>query len=301
MPVSNVAFPLGTPTLSGNTITVDTMLQQPTRITRRIADLTLQRFIATRIFAPGGQVNGGAVIYDQAVLNELYTDRDVEERAAGQEYPLVTSSRTTPLVATPEDWGGKFFVTDMAKRRNDQALFNNQVTQLANTIVRKINQRAISTLEAALSGLGGAATFVGQNWGTVVTGGSSQSNATAFPAADFAKAQLLADVDELGVTYDLWLVNPQEKYRLALVYGSDLMDVLASFGIREVYASNRVTAGTAYAVASGQVGFLSMERGLTTETWYEAKTRRDWVQSSVVPVMGVTNPYAIKKITGLAG
>lgn len=296
-----VAFPLGAPTINGNQLTVDQALQQPTRITRRIADLTLQRFIVTRIFAQGGTVDGGAVVYDQATLNELYLDRDVERRLPGQEYPLVTGSRQAPKVAEVEDWGGKFFITDEARKRNQVALFNNQVTQLANTIVRRVNQRAIDTLEAAISALGGAGTFVGTNWNAVVTAGTSASSANAYPAADFAKAQLLADTDELGVNYDLWIVNPAQKYQFNLVYGDKAAQVLQAMGIREMYASNRVAAGTAYAVASGEVGEIRLEEPLQTETWREQKTRRNWVQSSVKPVMYVTNPYSVKKVTGLAG
>lgn len=295
-----VAYPLGPPTYSGNTLTVDTALNEPTRVTRRIADLTLQRFIVSEIFSTGGGVSGGAVVYDQALLNELYLDRDVERVGPGDEFPVVTSVRQAPKVAEVEKWGGKFFVTDEARDRNDITSFNNQVSQLANTIVRKVNTRAVETLEAAISALGGAGTFVGQNWSSVVTGGSSQTNSTAWPAADFAKAQMLADVDELGVVYDLWLVNPVQKAQLAIVYGSALADVLAANGIT-MSASNRVAPGTAYAVARGQVGEIRVEKPLGTEAWREQKTERTWVQSSVRPVMYVTNPYSIRKVTGLAG
>lgn len=298
---SPVAFPLGAPTYTGNTLTVDMALNQPTRVTRRIADQTLQNFIVTRIFAQGGTVEGGAVVFDRATLNELYLDRDVEQRAPGQEYPLVTSSRQAPGVAKVEDWGGKFFVTDEARKRNDVNLFNNKVTQLGNTIVRKVNQRAVDTLETAISALGGGGTFVGVNWNNVVTAGTSASNANAYPAADLAKAQLLADVDELGVTYDLWIVNPLQKYQFGLIYGEKAAMVLQNMGIREMFASNRVTAGTAYAVASQQVGEIRLEEPLGTETWREQKTRRNWLQSWIKPVMYVTNPYSIKKVTGLAG
>jgi hypothetical protein len=294
-----VSYPLGAPTLTGNTLTVDTALKQPGRITKRIADLTLQNFIVDRIFSSSGTtVAAGAVIYDQAVSNQLYTSREPERRMPGDEYPIVGAPRTSPKVATSEDWGGKFFVTDEAVRRNDRVYFDNQVTQLANTLVRRVNTQAVAQLEAAISALGGAGTFAGHNWEAVVTGGSSQTNATGWPAADFANAQYLADVDELGVTYDLWIVNPLQKATLATVYGSSLNEVLGGFGI-EVFASNRVAAGTAYAVARGQVGFLDYEQGLATETWREQKTKRNWVQTSVMPIMGITNPYSIKKVTGL--
>jgi hypothetical protein len=301
MATQQTAYPLAPPTLSGNTLTVDIALDQPTRITRRIMDLTLQNFIVSRIFASGGTVSGGAVIYDQATLNELYTDRDVERVMPGDEFPLVGSQRPTPKVALVEKWGGKFFVTDEARNRNDVTFFNNQVVQLSNTIVKKVNTNAVVTLEAAITALGGGGTFTGHNWGTVVTGGSSQTNNSGWPGADFANAQYLADVDELGVVYDMWIVNPKQKMQLAITYGSALNDVLEANGIREVFPSNRVTNGTAYAVASGQVGELRVEKGLGTETWREEKNQRTWVQSDVRPVMYVTNPYSIKKVTGLDG
>jgi len=299
MPTAPVAYPLGAPTVTGNTITVDTALNQPTRVTRRIADLSLQKFIVDRIFANGGGVAGGAVVYDQATTNELYAARDVERVAPGAEYPIIGGNRQAPKVAEVEKRGGKFFITEEARLRNDSTLFDNLVTQLSNTIVRKNNQRAIAELESAISGLGGETTFTGQNWTGVVTAGTSASSNAAYPHADFAKAQLLADTKELGVTFDLWLINPAQMFSLKIVYGDKLEAVLAGNGI-EVFASNRVTAGTAYAVARGQVGEIRYERGLSTQTWYEEATERWWVQSSVSPVMYVTNPYAIAKVTGIA-
>lgn len=296
-----VTYPLGPPSVAGNQLTVELALNQPTRITRRIADLTLQNFIVTRIFAQGGEVSGGAVIYDQAVVNELYLDRDVERVMPGDEFPIVGSARRAPKVAEVEKYGGKFYVFDEARDRNDRAHFNNQVTILGNTIVRKVNTRAIVELELAIASLGGAGTFVGNDWSTIVTAGSSASSAELFPAADFAKAQMLADTDELGVTYDIWIVNPMQKYVLTYVYGDKLADVLKSLGIREVFASNRVANGTGYAVASGQVGELRVEQPLRTETERVVKNEKTLVQSSVRPVMYVTNPFSIKKVTGLNG
>src|SRR5215468_4062698 len=80
--------PLGPPSVDGTTIKVETMLNQPTRITRMIMDLTQQRFVADRIFASGGGVTGGAVVYDEAQENELYTNRDVEQVSPAAEFPL---------------------------------------------------------------------------------------------------------------------------------------------------------------------------------------------------------------------
>ncbi len=296
-----VTFPLGAPVVTGNQISVDTALNMPNYITRRLADLTLQRFIVDRIFSSSGQaVTGGAVIYDQLLTNQLFTARDVERRMPSDEYPLVGSNRMAPMVASVEDYGGKFFVTDEARRRNSAVLFNNQIQQLANTIVRKVNTRAVATLQASVAALAGDGTFAGHNWTSVVTAGTNATSATGYPAADFAHAQLVADVKELGVTYDLWLLNPQEHATLATVYGPNLRLVLDSYGI-STYATNRIPAGTAYAVATGQVGFLDYEQGLMTVTWPDPGRVMSWVQSSVKPVMGITNPYSVLAVTGLAG
>jgi hypothetical protein len=92
-----IAHPLGPPTVTGATITVDSALKSPTRVTRTLMDLTLQRFFADRVFTNAGGVTGGAVIYDELIANDLYADRDIERVVAqgqpGQmrvEQPLAT-------------------------------------------------------------------------------------------------------------------------------------------------------------------------------------------------------------------
>jgi hypothetical protein len=295
-----VPHPLGPPVVSGTTITVDTMLNQPTRITRMIMDLTQQRFIADRIFANAGGVAGGAVVYDEATMNELYTSRDVERVEPGMEFPIITSDRLQPKVAPVEKWGGKVWVADEARDRNNSAAFTNQIRQLANTIIRKINQRAIEVLEASITASG--QTFVGRNWSTATDVGPDASVTTRqnLPMRDFALAQRMADEDELGVNFTLWIVNPQEYMSLFLLYGSGLGQMLQQVGV-SIYVSNRVAAGTAYVVAGTQTGEMRVEKPLGTETWREPERERTWVQSSVRPVMYVTNPYSVLKVTGLAG
>lgn len=298
---SPVTYPLGGPVVTNNQITVDVALNQPALITRRISELTLQKFIAPLIFTSSGlPVTGGAVRYQQATANELYTSRDIEQRGPTDEYPTVTADRLDEKLAKVEDWGGKFPISDEARKRNNVTELNRNTTALSNTIVRKVNTRTIAALDAAIAALGGAGTFVGKNWSTAVTNGVSPTANNALPQSDFAKAQLIADQDELGVTYDLWIVNPQEAANLATTYGPALQSLLDYYKI-ELFSSNRVAAGTAYAAEKGAVGFLDYEEGLTTESWREPGKKTSWVQSYVLPVFGVTNPYSVRKVTGLAG
>jgi hypothetical protein len=296
-----VAHPLGPPVITGTDITVDLMLDQPTRITSYLMDITLQRFLLDRIFSTPGGVTGGAVVYDVVQENDLYTDRDVSNVSPGGEFPVVTSHRRAPRVAEVEKFGGKFFFTDEARDRNDQAAFRNQSTRLGNTIVRKLNTRAVEVLEDAISDNNGFSQFTGNDWSTAIPNGANPTIPAETPGADFAMANLMADQRELGLTYDTALVNPVQLNALRLFYRDTLSQMLSDNGYREIYASNRVPAGTAYFVASGQLGEMRIEQPLATEAWREPETQRSWVQSSVRPVMYVTNAFAVVKATRLGG
>jgi len=276
----------------GNVVVVDTMLRQPQRITRMIMDLTQERFIADRIFAGGGGVTGGAVVYDMVEENELYTNRDVEIVAPASEFPLVTSDQLTPQTAEVEKWGAKTFVTDEARDRNDTAGFTKLMRQLANTFVRKLNQRAIDVLNQALAG--GSRDVVGNNWSTY---NPETDPPQKSPAFDFGRAEMQATNEEMGIDYNLWLVNPQQALYLTAIYGA----AHSTPGIPSIYSSPRVPAGTAYCLAANQVGQQRIEKPLGTVTWREDKTERTWVQSSVRPLWFVDNLFAILRFTGLAG
>jgi hypothetical protein len=277
------------------------MLNQPTRVTRMLMDLTLKRFIADRVFTSAGGVTGGAVIYEEQTLNDLYPNRDIERIEPGMEVPIITSERPVPKVALVEKWGGKVWISDEARDRNNTADFTNAIRRLGNVVVRKLNQRAIEVLNASITASG--QTVVGRNWSTATDVGpdASQSTRQQLPMRDFALAQRMADEDELGVTFNLWLLNPQEYGNLITLYGpGGLGELLRAMNIN-IYVSNRVPPGTSYVVAQGQVGEMRIEKPLSTATWREEGRERTWVQSTVRPVMYVTNPYSVLQFTGLAG
>jgi hypothetical protein len=298
-----VAHPLGPPVVnSDGTVTVSTALNQPTRVTRMIMDLTQQRFIADRLFANGGGVSGGSVIYDEATLNQLYLDRDVEYVAPGAEMPVVNGSRQVPKVAEVEKYGGKFYITDEARDRNDVVYFTRQVRQLSNTIVRKINTRAIEELERVITAAGGALTITGNDWSAAIPNGSNPTAPALTPGADIADAHLAADTDELGIVFDTLLWNPVQANEWMLFYGDNAENALRNMGIREAFASMRVPVGTAYIAAGGQVGQTRVEQPLATETSREGAPlmrQRTWTQSSVRPLFFVDNPFAVRKLVGL--
>jgi hypothetical protein len=293
-----VINPLAPPTISGTTFSIDIALQNPTRvITPMILDLTRQRFFVDRAFASAGGVTGGAVIYDLVVYPDLYMDRDVERVEPGSEFPIVSFSRRAPAAAVVEKWGAKFYFLDEARDRNQISEFTKAMRQLSNTIVRKINQRGVQILEAWITA--NSRNVVGVSWGSVNTTYAGGSNWPLFPARDFAKADLVAEQEEMDMDYGLWILNPNEMFNLEGIYGDKLGALLDSYDI-DIFVTNRMAAGNAYALAEGQVGEMRVEAPLSTETWRDPNGKQQtWIQSSVRPLMYANNSFAVLKFTGL--
>ncbi|PAY24653.1 hypothetical protein CEY15_02330 [Dietzia natronolimnaea] len=285
--------------LNGNLITVDEALNHPTVITERLADLTFDTVLVDKVFGTVGQpVTGGAVIYSQTTEKHLFVE-GVADRKPGDEYPVIFSEKPDAQLARVQDFGGKFPVTDEARRRNNSIDFDNAVTRLANTITRKLNSRAIETLEAALGTLDDGGEIAGHPWTDLALDGATPTPASERPTADLAAAQLAADEDELGITYSMLLVHPRQRAALATAYGERLKAVMDAAGMT-LASTTQVPAGTAYVVDPGTVGFVDYEMPLTSETWDDREHRQTWVQSYAMPVMGVTSPRSVRKLTGLA-
>jgi hypothetical protein len=296
-----ITNPLGPPTMSGTTITVDVLLNSPTRVTRIVADLVMANFFLDRVFSTGGDVQGGAVLYDQANFIDVYADRDVERVEPGTEAPIVTGPRIAPLVAQVEKFGGKFPVTDEARRRNNIARVNNHIRRVANTIIRKMHQRGLAELAAAITANSRTAASI--SWSNAMTLSATTSTPAARPARTFTAAQREAANNEMGYSYDTCIVNPTEAESLRTVYAENLDGVLSDNGIDDLISTPRKTAGSAYLLAGGQVGELRLEEPLRTTTEREGAPQmreQTWVQSMVNPVMYVTDPIAIIEMTGIA-
>jgi hypothetical protein len=303
MPADAITNPLSAPTVSGTTITVDFLLNNPTRVTRIVADLVMSNFFLDRVFTTGGDVQGGAVLYDQVTAYDVYTDRDVERVEPGSESPIVTGQRSAPLVAQVEKFGGKFPVTYEARRRNNISRVNNHMRRLSNTIVRKMHQRGLAELAAAVSANSRTAASAA-TWASSLAVTSSAMTAAARPLRSIYGALREAENNELGYSYDTLIANPNDVESLRAFYGDTLDSALQDFGIRDLISTPRKASGSVYVLAGGQVGELRLEEPLRTTTADEltsapSMVEQIWVQSLVNPILFVTDPYAILEITGI--
>src|SRR5690349_3818888 len=107
MPENPVAYPLDPVSISGTTVTVDELVNDPSRITRDIADLAMLRFYMPQIFTAAGGVNGGALIFERpnTLDTDIYGGREPKEVAPGEEFPMQIFQRGVPMVARPRKIG----------------------------------------------------------------------------------------------------------------------------------------------------------------------------------------------------
>jgi hypothetical protein len=287
------------PTLNGRLLTVDVALNQPTLLRNRIAKLTDEQILLDKLFhGLGAQVEGGGIIYSVVQASDFYTT-DVERRNPGGEYRVVEGVDPDPKLATVNDWGGKFQVFDEQRIRNNVSYLDQQTTQLANTLARKLDVAAIAAVEAAI---GVANTITGHTWDSLVfVGPATAITASALrPTADFSAAQLASDLQELGVHHDLLIVHPNQAAALRTAY-AETLDLMLKSANLEMFSNPRMAPGSAYVCERGQVGTVGFEIPLTINIIPDPATRSTWVQGFVVPALAVDRPFALKKLTNISG
>jgi hypothetical protein len=305
VPDAPTTYPLDPASVSGNTISADTLVNSPTRVNRFLTDylnVNRRRFLLDVIFDNGGGMTGGGIIFEQQGLNDFYATRDVQQVAPGAAFPLVTFARQALGFASPKKWGGEYEVTYEARDRNDIRQLGRNNVQLANTIIRKLNIVALAEMETAIASLSGAGVITGHNWTTAVPNGSSPTAPALTPIADIAQVIETNELRELGIVYDTLVISPQDMTILDLFYGERLEAILKRYGFDTLFVSAQVTAGTVYAVAGrGQVGQYRVEQPLQTVSVEDKLLEKFTVKASVRPAIFVDNPYAILKITGVRG
>lgn len=287
------------PALTGRQLTVDVALRTPAVIKAQIAKLVDEQLLLPKFFRSlGAPVTGGGLLYSLVQASDFYSS-DVEMRSPGAEYKVVEGVDPEPRLAPVEDWGGKFTVPQEVITRNNVQYLDQQTTQLSNTILRKLDTRAVAVLQAA--GLATLAPATG--WGNLkFVGPLDQITASGSrPTANFAEAQEMADLEEMSVKHDILVVHPTQARQLRTAYAEDLDDMLESAGFTNgMFANPRVPAGTAFVAQQGMVGTVGFEVPLTVDVWEDKSTRSWIVQGYVVPALAVDRPYAAKKIIGLS-
>jgi hypothetical protein len=305
-------LPLDAPTISGTTITVDDLLQEPERITRDVAELSMQRFYMDRVFSAGGGVTGGALLFEQPnpLATDLYGDREPKEVAPGAVFPLQTFQRGVPLLARPKKIGNKWPVTKEARKRNDTSYIQRQIVQTGNTIRRRIENMGIAELSAVITNQ--SRFMTGTDWSTYAGTANVSRTGITGPVADIMAAFAFVDLEERGHSMDSLILHPTNAMEAMQAFpGMPLTQIFGQadgaengMSIRNVFVTPRYTLGRALMFEAGQVGTWRNEFPLEEETEYEGPAsttgaQRWWYQWSISPLFAVFDQFSFMEVRGL--
>jgi hypothetical protein len=297
---SPVMYPLDPVSVSGTQITLDQYVEQPTVITRAIADLTTQHLYAHKIFSPGPDVTGGAILFERPnpLLTDLYAERRSQEVAPGAEFPINRFVRGVPMVARPRKIGDKFQVTKEDKKRNNPSLILRAIQQNANTLARDLEIMALSELSAVITAE--SRTHAGHSWSSQLAKTMLETTHVGQPLADLSDAKTIVEEEERGKVLNGAIMHPNEWLNLSKYYGAaDIAEALKAIGIQEWFVTMRQTKGKVKLYEAGGVGDWATEFPLEEDEWEEKPTQSWWYQWSVSPAFAVTDQFTLLEVTGV--
>lgn len=144
-------FPAGPPSLSGDTLTIDRRLLEPTQLRRRLRTFRDLRFVSDQLLTQRFRSQGGAVLYEQS--EPFVSDRTVEAVGAGSSYPYANLPTGTAAIAAIAKWGQKVLLTDEEIARNAYAgaAVDRAMRKVINSIIAQVDSITMSAIGSALA------------------------------------------------------------------------------------------------------------------------------------------------------
>lgn len=142
-------YPAAAPTLSGDTLTISRLLQNPAFIARVLRTFRNLRFVSDQILTQRFRSSGGAVLYDQS--EAIVSDRAVEAVAPGSEYPFANLPTGAAAVAAIVKWGQKTRLTDEEIARSvfaGQAISRN-LQKVVNSVIKQVDAVSMAAIQSA--------------------------------------------------------------------------------------------------------------------------------------------------------
>lgn len=303
-------YPPAGPSISGDVVTINRFLTNPTLVARRLRTLLEQRYIADTLLSGRFVVSGGAVTYETG--EAIGTGENPRAVQPGAEYPLTNPANGVASIAKTVKWGQDALVTDESIKRRQMDPVNRALTKLANQNVAYIDSVALSAISTAVTNSAAAAA----SWATATAAQILQDVA-------LAKANVVAlnqgyDPDAVVVD-DINFAYAMSKFAAAGYLpretNADNPILTGNFpvimGMRWLATPNLPTAGQALVVDSQQLGGMADEDlggpgyvkagGIGTEikTIRDDDNDRYRLRARRVTVPVVVEPAAARKITGL--
>lgn len=303
------SYPPTAPTLSGDVLTINRFLNNPTAVYRRLRTLAEQEFIADQLLTGRINVSGGAVQYE--VSENIYSDRDPSAVAPGTEYEFALTPQSAALLAKTQKYGQDLKITDEAIKRQPGTAAERVMLKSVNRTAQFVDTMALATVASAIT----------QTQAVV----AAWSGATADPLRDIMLASaIVTDLAQgynpnavfLTETLYAYLVSNQKVIsglrRESTSTVTETGDVLkiANKALYPVPAARMPSGTTVMLVDTAQLGSLAYEDLASPEYQGTAEGIQSWIRRdpkgtdswllrtrrSVVPI--VQEPACGVKITG---
>lgn len=147
--MSGYTYPAPAPSISGDTLSIHRLLQNPTLVARRLRTLLEQRYIADALLKGRFTVSGGSVLYEGS--EPIGTPDNPRAVAPGGEYPLTSLGIGSASLAAVKKWGQDTYVTDEGIKRLQRNPVDRAFTKLANQNVKLIDSIAMSAITSMVT------------------------------------------------------------------------------------------------------------------------------------------------------
>jgi hypothetical protein len=289
---------------NSNQLTVSMLLKNPKLITRRVSDMALRRDYLGVIFADNGLNDSGATAFQKLTANDLVANQKSEPIAPGAEYPKIDFSDPTLFMANIAKQGAEFDITYEMRDRDKMGQVDQNIQKLVNTITIDTQNLAMTVLNAAVAA--DSRTASGQSWSAMASVAASSATAAGSIYADLAAATMDPVDRELPYEYDTAIINPAQWRVLLTLAGKDGVGGVRAqfdgFGIKNIWVTNRQTAGKIKFVSAKNVGAREWEgqKGVTTDLRDEPGRDTFVVKGKERVMAYVTDPFAILELQGLS-
>ncbi|MFW9145997.1 major capsid protein [Corynebacterium striatum] len=303
--MADFTFPLAPSSVNQDgTITTDMFVQEPTRLSKYVADLVQANLIAGQLFTSVA-ATGGAILYDRLEANAALANQTPGVIAPGGEFPVIGTGNGQPIVDPVVKTGGKYELTREAEKRNDPTLLQRGARRIANTMTKDIDDRAFSVVKGTLAAMEGALKLESAGWASA---GKVQASAkTALTGEgklvdDILSAKMLIEDTNLGYSPNTLILGRKDAKNLKTILGiSNWQSILSTLGVTLVETGSKALAdGEGLLLERGTIGVIGVEDPISTDSEYIKARQVTEFYTWATLAFGVTDPLSAVLITGLA-
>lgn len=300
-------YPDQGPTVNGQRITVDRLMNNPVLIYRTLRTLVDQRLVAHKVLSGKVDLTGsGSAIFETG--ESIYSDRAAERVADMGEYPLTGDSVGPVSQVKAEKWALATEFPDALVSRNRMDLAQRKLIKLANRLTKQFDEVCLSAVASAVTQTQAAEAA----WNT--------QGANPFLDALLSGAQ----IDELNEGYEVDTILARPTQFARILGAAKILDHLPREGADAPVLTGRMVNIAGFTIVkttnlppstevmvldSTQLGSIAYEDqggnytgsadGVQTKRFRKEESDGWRIQARKVGVPMVQEPNAALKVTGV--